>query len=171
MYVSFNKAALTMVVRWEISALRRTGGYSVLENNLYKEGVSGTDGPGKDKPDAEQSLEESSYKYVPPFRDWFLGDSVPTTPPLDDSILFALPSHLPRQLNKSLRVSPRSSTLLKLATSHMNANSALATKSLWHMGRSTKSQSVWNAESRLKAKTNKMSLWIVQVPIQGFHVR
>jgi hypothetical protein len=61
------KVALTMVVRWEISALRRTGGYNVLENNLHMEGASRTDGPGKDKPDAQQSLEESSYEYVPPF--------------------------------------------------------------------------------------------------------
>ena len=56
-----------MVVSWEISALRRTGGYGVLANNLHIEGVSGTDGAGKEKPDAQYSSEETSYKYVPPF--------------------------------------------------------------------------------------------------------
>ena len=39
----------------------------MLENNLHMKGLSGTDGPGKHKPDAQESLEESSYKYLPLF--------------------------------------------------------------------------------------------------------
>jgi len=64
MYSPLEKAALMVVVEWEISALRGTGGYSVFENNLCTaRGGSSVDGTETDTSDTQESHEDNFFKW------------------------------------------------------------------------------------------------------------